>query len=370
MEDLERKVDELAARLGGAGGAGGPARGAEGAGGEPLVEELRRRAKMAATPSPSAAGAAGGRGGGRERRASTRPAGQQGVKGRPGAGAGATPPQSPAKPARESAAGEVGGLAAADSANDIMDFARVLGLDIAREAELLWVAEEFWLCPLPDGWEECCTPEGLVFYHFVRLGVTQWEHPLEGYYRGVVFMLKGGRQQLERSHIGNPPTAEEVTDMAEYFNVDLEEEPYLAECVKMAVGAPLPPGWVELEDGTFQTTDGEKLQSESHPLDEYFLELISRQQHRHRKVEINGRQATQKQIGLVQAILSLVQESRGKDPDPFLLLDLQQGCSKKDCRSRYRELSLLVHPDKNPTEGASAAFKALTQAYKQVISRN
>ena len=34
----------------------------------------------------------------------------------------------------------------------------------------------------------------------------------------------------------------------------------------------------------------------------------------------------------------------------------------------FRQQSLLVHPDKNPIEGASAAFKALTQAYKQVIS--
>ena len=292
--------------------------------------------------------------------------GQQGVKGRPGEGAGATPPQSPAKPARDGASGVAGALAAADSANDIMDFARVLGLDIAREADLLWVAEEFWLCPLPEGWEECCTPEGLAFYHFTRLGVTQWEHPLEGYYRGVVFMLKGGRQLLERSHIENPPTMEEAADMADYFDVDLEEEPYLEDCVKMAVGAPLPPGWVETAEGAFKDSQGRT--SESHPLDEYFLELISRQQHRMRKVEINGRQATQKQIALVEAILALVQESGGKDPDPHLVLSLARGASKQDTRARYRELSLLVHPDKNPTEGASAAFKALTQAYKQEIS--
>ena len=371
MEELEAKVDALAARLGAAGpaGRGGPGGsgggGGGGAGDESLLEHLRRRAKMAATPSPSAVGAGTGGGRTRDRRASVG-SGQQGVKGRPGAGAGATPPQSPAKPARESATGTVGALAAADSANDIMDFARVLGLDIVREAELLWVAEEFWLCPLPEGWEECCTPEGLAFYHFIRLGVTQWEHPLEGYYRGVVFMLKGGRQLLERSHIENPPTAEEAADMADYFDVDLEEEPHLESCVKMAVGAPLPPGWVETAEGAFKDSEGRT--SESHPLDEYFLELISREQHRKRKVEINGRQATQKQIALVQAILARVQESGGKDPDPYLLLSLERGASKQDTRARYRELSLLVHPDKNPIDGATAAFKALTQAYKQVIS--
>ena len=58
MEELEAKVDALAARLGAAGpaGRGGPGGsgggGGGGAGDESLLEHLRRRAKMAATPSP------------------------------------------------------------------------------------------------------------------------------------------------------------------------------------------------------------------------------------------------------------------------------------------------------------------------------
>ena len=36
----------------------------------------------------------------------------------------------------------------------------------------------------------------------------------------------------------------------------------------------------------------------------------------------------------------------------------------QDVRRRFRTLSLLVHPDKNPSEDAAEAFKILSQAYK------
>ena len=54
------------------------------------------------------------------------------------------------------------------------------------DAHLLWIAEEFWLCPLPDGWEEWYTEEGNMYYHFAPDGSTQWHHPLESYYRALV----------------------------------------------------------------------------------------------------------------------------------------------------------------------------------------
>ena len=42
-------------------------------------------------------------------------------------------------------------------AGDILEAAKVLDLNILRDTALLWIAEEFWLSPLPDDWEEAVT---------------------------------------------------------------------------------------------------------------------------------------------------------------------------------------------------------------------
>ena len=39
-------------------------------------------------------------------------------------------------------------------AGDILEAAKILDLNILRDTALLWIAEEFWLSPLPDNWEE------------------------------------------------------------------------------------------------------------------------------------------------------------------------------------------------------------------------
>ena len=40
---------------------------------------------------------------------------------------------------------------------DILEAAKVLDLNILRDTALLWIAEDFWLSPLPDDWEEAVT---------------------------------------------------------------------------------------------------------------------------------------------------------------------------------------------------------------------
>ena len=42
-------------------------------------------------------------------------------------------------------------------AGDILEAAKVLDLNILRDTALLWIAEDFWLSPLPDDWEEAVT---------------------------------------------------------------------------------------------------------------------------------------------------------------------------------------------------------------------
>ena len=52
-----------------------------------------------------------------------------------------------------------------------------------------------------------------------KTGETQWEHPLEQYYRGLIYMKKGCQEKVDRAKMTNPPTETEVREMGEYFNV-------------------------------------------------------------------------------------------------------------------------------------------------------
>ena len=49
-------------------------------------------------------------------------------------------------------------------AGDILEAAKVLELNLLKDTAMLWIAEEFWLSPLPDNWEEVITEDDHVYY--------------------------------------------------------------------------------------------------------------------------------------------------------------------------------------------------------------
>ena len=272
---------------------------------------------------------------------------------------------------REQARSEpVGASPQVDHAGEILQFARILGLDMVHDAHLLWIAEEFWLAPMPDGWEESETPDGTLYYYDAE-GNSQWEHPHESFYQSLVFMSREGRAQLERTQAEFPPSDVEVGEMADYFECDLAREPFLRDIVRSAVGAPLPPGWAEdPASGNFRFEDGHV--SQAHPLDGYFTEMIRRARYAHGTLTVGGRQTTGKQLKAAEAVMQLAAQywEQGKAPDPFKMLGLAPGgCTRRDAKTQFRALSLLVHPDKNPSPAAKPAFEAVTAAYKEVVGR-
>ena len=117
------------------------------------------------------------------------------------------------------------------------------------------------------------------FYNNKGTGESVWEHPLVGFYMGVVLMHRGGRQEMEKNDVESPPTAEEAAAMEGYFEVRSDEPNAVREVCRLAVNAPLPPGWQELQDA-----DGDAIfknpatgdTQPDHPLDPYFRELLQR----------------------------------------------------------------------------------------------
>ena len=144
-----------------------------------------------------------------------------------------------------------------------------------------------WVCremarddSLPAGWA-AYMDEGSQrrFYNNKGTGESVWEHPLVGFYMGVVLMHRGGRQEMEKNDDESPPTAEEAAAMEEYFEVRSDEPNAVREVCRLAVNAPLPPSWQELQDA-----DGDAIfknpatgdTQPDHPLDPYFRELLQR----------------------------------------------------------------------------------------------
>jgi hypothetical protein len=117
--------------------------------------------------------------------------------------------------------------------SEVAEAARRLDIDLVFDADLLYIAEELLMSPVPEGWETHEDDQGRKYYSSKTTLKTQWQHPMEEYYKGVVFMRKEGEQLLEEKASRSPPTPEETREMARYFGVDTKTELDLLEIAKV-----------------------------------------------------------------------------------------------------------------------------------------
>ena len=101
------------------------------------------------------------------------------------ASAGATAPNSANAPNR-GAAGGFAGPADASGKPVILQYAAYLGMDVAADTDLLWIAQQALVAELPPGWTEHADPmSGDAYFHNAQTGETVWEHPCDSYYRNL-----------------------------------------------------------------------------------------------------------------------------------------------------------------------------------------
>ncbi|MCJ8739822.1 hypothetical protein PDJAM_G00051790 [Pangasius djambal] len=79
------------------------------------------------------------------------------------------------------------------SEQEIQEYAREIGIDPEREPELLWLAREGIVAPLPAEWKPCQDVTGDVYYFNFSTGQSTWDHPCDEQYRCLV------AQERERS---------------------------------------------------------------------------------------------------------------------------------------------------------------------------
>uniref|UniRef100_A0A8C4V5D4 Centrosomal protein of 164 kDa n=1 Tax=Falco tinnunculus TaxID=100819 RepID=A0A8C4V5D4_FALTI len=72
------------------------------------------------------------------------------------------------------------------SNQEIQDFAREIGIDPEKEPELIWLAREGIVAPLPPEWKPCQDTTGDIYYFNFANGQSTWDHPCDGHYRELV----------------------------------------------------------------------------------------------------------------------------------------------------------------------------------------
>ncbi|XP_036005569.1 centrosomal protein of 164 kDa isoform X2 [Fundulus heteroclitus] len=84
------------------------------------------------------------------------------------------------------------------SEQEIHEYAREIGIDPDNEPELLWLAREGIMAPLPPEWKPCQDVTGDIYYFNFSTGQSTWDHPCEEHYRCMA------SQERERLKLTGP----------------------------------------------------------------------------------------------------------------------------------------------------------------------
>jgi hypothetical protein len=68
---------------------------------------------------------------------------------------------------------------------EILEYAKWLGMDIESERDLFFIAREGLKAPLPENWKPCKTGDEEIYYFNFATGESVWDHPCDEYYRKV-----------------------------------------------------------------------------------------------------------------------------------------------------------------------------------------
>ena len=183
---------------------------------------------------------------------------------------------------------------AVNMSNHIYAAAVELGIDTENESRFFAIARE--MCDessVPEEWNMYFDDNTKrFFYNHKKTGESIWQHPNLEYFKCCVFMERTGKLLLQQNEYSRPPTQDEINAMSEYFDVDLNRDSKdVQRIVKMAINAPLPPEWIELESGgdevVFQNKKTGEVRDE-HPLDPYFRELILKERKKAKAGSLGG----------------------------------------------------------------------------------
>ncbi|KAM3922636.1 centrosomal protein of 164 kDa isoform 3-T3 [Leptodactylus fuscus] len=80
--------------------------------------------------------------------------------------------------------------------HEIQEYARMIGIDPDAEPELMWLAREGIVVPLPPDWKPCQDVTGDIYYFNFATGQSTWDHPIDEHYRELVTQERAKLQVL------------------------------------------------------------------------------------------------------------------------------------------------------------------------------
>ncbi|XP_076284594.1 centrosomal protein 164 isoform X3 [Lasioglossum baleicum] len=127
------------------------------------------------------------------------------------------------------------------SNEEVLDYARRLGIDPDAEPHLMDLAREGLMAALPKGWQPCYQEStGAWYYYQASTGTTTWEHPLDAVYRELVEQARAGNtRQMSVAEEDSKTTAK---DLESHEEATLPKEPSSSkDLVKSSSKTSLPP---------------------------------------------------------------------------------------------------------------------------------
>ncbi|XP_011344265.1 centrosomal protein of 164 kDa isoform X2 [Ooceraea biroi] len=105
---------------------------------------------------------------------------------------------------------------------ELLEYAKRLGIDPDAEPQLLDLAREGLMAALPKGWSPCFhEASGAWYYYQASTGTTTWEHPLDEVYRGLVEQARAGNKRQMSLEEDSKATAK---DLESHEDVTLPKE--------------------------------------------------------------------------------------------------------------------------------------------------
>ena len=80
--------------------------------------------------------------------------------------------------------------------DEVIEYAKWLGMDLEADKNLWWIAREGLKAPLPENWKPCKTTDTEEIYYFnFATGASTWDHPCDEYYRNLYEEEKKNRKR-------------------------------------------------------------------------------------------------------------------------------------------------------------------------------
>ncbi len=78
--------------------------------------------------------------------------------------------------------------------DEVLKYAKWLGMDLEKDRHLLWIAKEGLTLPLPPHWKPCKTNDTNEIYYFnFESGESSWDHPCDVYNRKLFEEKRGDK---------------------------------------------------------------------------------------------------------------------------------------------------------------------------------